>query len=315
MVSTHPLVGILTGPTASGKTALSLHLSSLQPQLEIINADSLLFYKELAIGTAKPTPRELASVTHHLIGTHQLDQPFSAADFYRAAQTLITEITARGKRALIVGGSGFYLKALLFGLWEAPASDPQVRARLSHLSLTELHQQLLVQDPESAQSIGAHDRYRLVRALEIIELCGKTPTQLKALMPTHPDPRFALWVIDRSNADLHQRIASRTSQMLENGLIAEYQTFQDQYPGAAGLKSVGYLQVAQCLGSGLTLSPAQMTDKLNESIALATRQLVKRQRTWFRNQLAKIPQSQQFLLDAQGQQLEEAFKKVYNLPT
>ena len=118
-----PLVGILTGPTASGKTQLALRWASERGNIEIINADSLLVYRGLDIGTAKPTPDQLKQLPHHLIDILDPDQAFTAGDFFKAAHVAIAEIHDRGKRALVIGGTGFYLKALLFGLWGLPETS------------------------------------------------------------------------------------------------------------------------------------------------------------------------------------------------
>ena len=169
-----PQVAILSGPTATGKTRIAIELALQATQIaqatkiEIVNADSLLVYQGLDIGTSKPTHQELQSVPHHLIDICAPDHTFTAGEFFRSVQTALNEIHERGHRALIVGGSGFYLKALLYGLWTAPAADPELRARLDLRSNLELHSTLIENDPLSAERIGKNDRYRLIRALELI---------------------------------------------------------------------------------------------------------------------------------------------------
>lgn len=281
-----PKIGILSGPTASGKTQIAIEFAASHPQIEIINADSLQVYRGMDIGTAKPSPEEQAKIRHHLIDILDPNETFTAGEFYRQATAAIEDIHRRGKRALIAGGTGFYLKALLYGLWEAPPANPEIRAELDLREDSSLFQELSEKDPEAARKTGPHDRYRLIRALEIIRLSGRTPTELQASVPKDPDPRYALWVVDRPNADLHSRIALRTAKMLEEGLIEETQRIRSFFPGSRALSSVGYAQVIQHL-EGMTPSGRKIRpglEGLREEIELATRQLVKSQRTWFRGQ-------------------------------
>ncbi len=249
---THPTrISILTGPTATGKTELALKLALRHGAIEIINADSLLVYRGMCIGTAKPMRAELDRIPHHLIDIREPNEEFTAGDFVRSAHATIEEIHSRGKRALIVGGTGFYLKSLLYGLWAAPKAEPALREELRRLSGAELFSKLHEKDPQAAIRIGQNDHYRLVRALEIIELTGKTPTELEASQTKEPDPRFHLFVIDRPPEELAARIEARTRAMLENGLIEEVQALRSRYPQARALSSVGYAQVCAYLdGSG-----------------------------------------------------------------
>ena len=299
---------ILTGPTASGKTALGISLALERGGYEIINADSMLVYRKMDVGTAKPTPSELAEIPHHLINIREPNEAFTAGDFVRETRRAIDEITQRGKRPIIVGGTGFYLKALLYGLWDAPKADPSIRKRLDQLTSPDLYDQLTQRDSVSALRIGINDRYRLVRALELIEASGKSPTELQAAQSTEPDPLFDLWVLDRPNAELHERIERRTRQMLDSGLIEEVQKIRTEYPGARALASVGYRQVCDQLDG---VKPAGRIVKpglpgLEEEISLATRQLVKSQRTWFRaNKNARW-----FMLDQDLPLLKQAFSQM-----
>jgi len=306
-------VGILTGPTATGKSGWAIELACRIGNIELINADSLLVYRGMNIGTAKPTPEELSQVPHHLIDIRNPDEPFTSGEFTRAAQSTLDDIHRRGKRALIVGGTGFYLKSLLFGLWEAPAANAQVRERLDRETDETLFRNLEQKDPISSQRIGPADRYRLIRALEIIELTGKTPTELQSKLEKTPDPKFKLWILDRPTSELQDRIEKRTQQMLDQGLIEEFRTLHQKYPASRALQSIGYKQVHDYLEnrppSGRKLKPGLLG--LKGEIELATRQLVKSQRTWFKNQVQHIPNSQCFQLDENKSQLEEAFNSVY----
>lgn len=306
-------VGILTGPTATGKTDLALRLCEEHGSVEIINADSLVVYREMNIGTAKPSAEDLARVPHHLVDIRNPDQPYNAGDFVREVGAAIDRIHSRGKRALITGGTGFYLKALIYGLWEDSRSAPEVRKELEKIDSPTLYRELEARDPESAHRIGVNDRYRLLRSHELLRVTGKTPSQLEAESATKPaDPRFELWIVDRDPAELESRIAERTQAMLKLGLIEETQALRARYPGAPALSSVGYAQVQAYLDgvvpTGRKLKPG--IDGLADEIILATRQLVKRQRTWFRGQ----HDGQWFTLsdDTESESpIQAAFKAIY----
>jgi tRNA dimethylallyltransferase len=239
MVSAPSLItAVLTGPTAAGKTALALEIArSLPGRLEIVNADSMLVYQGMDIGTAKPSRAELEEIPHHLIDIRRPDQPFTAGEFVRETHAAIQDI-------------------------EAP----------------------------SASRIGRTDRYRLIRALELIELSGKTPTQLQSELPVTADPRLELWVLDRAPSELEARIQLRCVQMLRDGLIGETQRVAAAYPGARSLGAVGYKEVCAYLEGVLPEGRKIPTGEagLKQEIELATRQLVKRQRTWFRGLQAKL---------------------------
>jgi len=317
MVSTSGVkasIGIITGPTASGKTAFALEMAAAARDatspIEIINADSLLVYRGMNIGTAKPTPEELTRVRHHLIDVRDPDQAYNAGDFVRDVEATIAEIRSRGARPLIVGGTGFYLKALIYGMWEQAKSDPALRAELEREDNPTLYRSLLARDEKAALRIGVNDRYRLIRAHELLRLTGKTPSELEAETEQRPaDPRFALWIIDRDPADLERRIELRTRAMLTDGLLEEFRSLETRYPGAPPLSSVGYAEVREHLAGRV---PAGRKIRaglagLEDEIRLATRQLVKRQRTWFRGQT----EGQWFKLDAEREALQRAFRAIY----
>ncbi len=303
-------VAILTGPTATGKSGLAIEFARAHGGIEIINADSLLVYREMNIGTAKPSKEEQAGIPHHLIDLISPDAVFTAADFVKHAFDAIHDIHARRKRALIVGGTGFYLKALLFGLWDAPASDPKLRAELEQSGTLQLYEELHAKDPESAIKITAHDRYRLIRALEIIHATGKPVSEISASQNTTPHPDLRLWVIDRSKEETDQRIAMRTQMMLQAGLVKEAQDLFERYPGARALQSVGYKQVSEFLKGthpeGRKFTPG--LEGLRQEIELATRQLSKKQRTWFRG----MKQAQTFIMEVDRSTLKMEFEELYS---
>lgn len=308
-------VGILTGPTATGKSGLAIQLAIQNGNIEIINADSLLVYRGMDIGTAKPTLAEQKQIPHHLVDIRNPDEPFTAGEFVRTTLVCIEKIHQQGRRALIVGGTGFYLKALLYGLWEVPAVPPDLRKALEIRTNEELYAELKTSDPEAAERIGQNDRYRLVRGVELTRSTGKTLSELQSQLPQTPDPRFRLWILDRDQAELDSKIARRTDEMLQQGLIKEFEQIQSLYPDCRPLGSIGYAQVKAYLQGkapeGRKVKPG--LPGLKDEIELATRQLVKNQRTWLRNQNAKMPDSRWLYLERDRTLLEEEFKTVYEL--
>jgi len=300
---------VLTGPTASGKTGVALEVAASLGNLEIINADSVCFYRHFDIGSAKPTEQERSSIPHHLIDVANPEETYHAARFLEDCTRTLGEIHSRGKRALIVGGSGFYLKALRFGLWDAPPTSPEFRKTLESLSSSDLHSRLLVEDPVQASRIAPQDRYRIIRALEILALSGKKPSELEASMPSEPDPRFQLWVIDREAEDLEARIRSRIRGMINAGWLEETSQLRSRYPESKTLHSLGYQQVLDHLDgispSGRKIKPGM--EGLEDEIGLAHRQLAKQQRTWFKN----LGFDRHFLLDRDRISLKEALMGFY----
>ena len=280
---------VLSGPTASGKTGLAIELAITHGDIEIINADSLLVYRGLDIGTAKPSHAERKGIPHHLIDILDPDQEFTAADFRAQALAAIAGIHARGKRAIVVGGTGFYLKALLFGIWDAPKADPALGTELEKLENQALWQELIARDPIAATRIGQNDRYRLIRGVEILLLSGKTPTELEQAQNRTPDPSLELRILDRQDSELEARIHARTSQMLKDGIIEEYQRVQARYGSVRPLSAVGYREVGRYLAGETPAGRKVKTGLpgLEDEINLATRQLVKSQRTFFKNLLSR----------------------------
>ena len=316
MGTTSPTI-ILTGPTASGKTALAIEaamelraLRTQAPQIEIINADSVCFYQEFNIGSAKPTPEELKLVPHHLIDVAHPNENYHAGKFLKDCEQKLSEIHARGNRAIIVGGSGFYLKALRLGLWEAPPTDEKFREAMAAIDTPPLFEKLVKLDPLHAQKIGANDRYRIIRALEIIETgSGKTPTQLEKEMPSEPDPRFQLWVIDRDKAELEDRMRVRIAQMLDQGWIEETRALIEKYPQSRTLGAVGYQQIVDHLNGVLPEGRIKKPGLpgLIDEIVLSHRQLAKQQRTWFKN----MKPDQLFQLEKDRADLKEKLMTLY----
>jgi tRNA dimethylallyltransferase len=279
----------LVGPTASGKTAAALALAdALQVQggAEIISMDSALVYRGMDIGTAKPSPEELAQVPHHLIDILDPLQSYSAADFERDATRLIGEIRARGKTPLIVGGTLLYFKALLEGLNDMPPSDPEVRAALQQRALAEgwpaLHAQLQAVDPVTAARLAPADSQRIGRALEVWTVTGKPLSAFhqgaKPDAPRWHIPILSLEPVDR--AWLHARIALRFDAMMAAGFLDEVRTLRargDLHPDLPSMRCVGYRQAWQGLDEGWS------EGEIRDRGIFATRQLAKRQLTWLRS--------------------------------
>lgn len=278
-----PALAIL-GPTASGKSALALWMAELGFPIEIISLDSALVFRDMDIGTAKPTPQELAAVPHHLIDIILPTDTFSAADFVGACNTLIGDIRARGKVPVIVGGTMMYFKALVSGLDDLPPADADIRAAIESRAAQEgwpaLHAQLAEIDPVTAERLKPNDSQRLQRALEVFQITGKPLSSFHqrnqnadALIPT-----LAIEPSDR--AVLHKRIESRFHDMLTQGLVEEVSELRRRYVLDADMTSmrcVGYRQVWEFLDGHSTRR--QMIDR---GVA-ATRQLAKRQITWLRS--------------------------------
>jgi tRNA dimethylallyltransferase len=287
----------IAGPTASGKSALSLALAARWP-LEIVSVDSALVYRGMDIGTAKPAAADLAAVPHHLIDIREPDQPYSAALFAADARRLCDDIAARGRHALLVGGTMLYFKALIDGLDTMPAADPAVRAAIEAEAAVRgwpaLHADLSRVDAATAARVPSTDAQRIGRALEVWRASGRP------LSSFHSRPRAASsWpLITLEPADrawLHQRIAARFDAMLDAGLIDEVRRLR-QRPGLhadlPSMRAVGYRQVWQALDEGIDGDALRAT--VRERGIAATRQLAKRQLTWLRS----MPQRQTVACDA-----------------
>lgn len=286
-----PLAVAIMGPTASGKTAAALEIARRLP-CEIISVDSALVYRGMDIGTAKPSPQELAEAPHHLIDIIDPADAYSAMQFRQDALRLAGEIAARGKLPLLVGGTMLYFKVLRDGLDELPQADPALRAQLdeeaARAGMPAMHARLAALDPVTAERLKPNDSQRIQRALEITLLTGQPMSSLLAQKEPEPLPfdllPLALEPSDRSV--LHRRIALRFDQMLSGGgLLDEVNALRargDLHLGLPSIRCVGYRQAWEYL-DGL-IDYATMREK---GIA-ATRQLAKRQLTWLRSMPERI---------------------------
>ena len=273
----------IMGPTASGKTALAMALRQHLP-VELISVDSALIYKGMDIGTAKPTPEELAEAPHRLIDILDPAQSYSAADFRADALREMQEITARKKIPLLVGGTMLYYKALLEGLSPLPPADPLVRERIEAEAAEQgweaLHEKLGVIDPVSAMRIHPNDPQRLSRALEVFYISGKTLTELvKISGEALPYRVYQFAIAPTSRQLLHDRIELRFRQMVANGFEDEARalfTRGDLHTDMPSVRCVGYRQMWSYFSGEIDY------DEMVYRGVCATRQLAKRQMTWLR---------------------------------
>jgi|TARA_R110001592_G_scaffold85059_1_gene251219 tRNA dimethylallyltransferase len=279
-----PKVIFLMGPTASGKTALAIDMAT-QYNCEIISVDSALIYRDMNIGSAKPSAEELEMAPHKLIDILDPSESYSAADFRRDALLAIEDIISRGKTPLLVGGTMMYFKALLEGLSPLPSADEAIRQQILAQAQTEgwdaLHQELCNIDPVAGERIHPNDPQRLSRALEVYRISGKTMTELtqtKSAALPYDVVQFAIAPNDRKV--LHELIAKRFNIMLEQGFIEEVARLKardDLHLELPSMRCVGYRQCWQYLDN--EFDHATMVEKATA----ATRQLAKRQLTWLRS--------------------------------
>ena len=274
----------LMGPTASGKTDLAIQLCENLP-CEIISVDSALIYRDMNIGTAKPSSEELKKAPHQLIDILDPAQSYSVAEFRRDALNAMENITASGNIPILVGGTMMYYKALVDGLSPLPESNQAVRqsinAKAEELGWQALHNELAQIDPSSAQRIHPNDPQRLIRALEVYQLSNRTMTDLLATK-SPPIPynlkQFSIAPIDR--AVLHQRIEQRFQIMLDLGFQQEVEQLRsrgDLHLDLPSMRCVGYRQMWQYLEGEYSFN------EMREKSIAATRQLAKRQFTWLRS--------------------------------
>ncbi len=293
----------LAGPTASGKTAAAFAIAQVM-DVEIISVDSALVYRGMDIGTAKPTAAELARVPHHLINIRDPLHAYSAAEFATDAARLIADINARGRLALLVGGTMLYFKALFDGLDDMPRADPAIRSEIESQARTKgwpaLHAELALIDPATALRLHPGDSQRIARALEVHRISGKTMSELHTTksVATHAHPTRATGtfypLISLEPADrgwLHARIAKRLDLMFADGFEDEVKALRargDLHADLPSMRCVGYRQVWQTMDG--TAPVAEVRDRC----IFATRQLAKRQITWLR----AMPQRQMVACDA-----------------
>jgi tRNA dimethylallyltransferase len=274
---------IVAGATASGKTELALALAR-QFDAEVVGADSRQVYRGMPIGTAAPTDEQTAMVPHHLVGFVDPHERYSAARYANDALDVLADIRRRGKRAIVTGGTGFYLRALVGGVTLAPQYDEALRARLAReaaLHSSEfLHEWLSLRDPVRARDLGANDTYRVVRALEIA-LAPPAATLRAGAARTLATEGFTwlLVFVDLPWREIDRRIEARTEAMLQAGLVEEAERVGS---GAVAANAVGYPQALAYLRGWSS------HDELRRQLNRATRRYARRQRAWFRSEPATL---------------------------
>jgi tRNA dimethylallyltransferase len=280
----------IVGPTATGKSEIAADVA-WEIGAEIVSADAFQIYRDLDLLTAKPESSTLAKAPHHLIGTLPLTEKMNAEKYRRAANCAIEAINSRGKFAIVVGGSGLYLKALTHGLVPLPESDPKLRKKLNTMSLDELRSQLVELDPETAQKIDLKNRRRVTRALEICLLTGKAASQVKAAVAHYGRPRPSIGAtgvfVFRDRNELYERINQRVEMMFECGVIEEVRTAGTT--SATASQMIGLREIRELIAGKKSLP------QCIAAIQQATRRYAKRQLTWFRRQTNFLPLNLSFL--------------------
>lgn len=282
-----PVLALL-GPTASGKTAVALELAARYP-VQLISVDSVMIYREMNIGSAKPEPEVLAQFPHELVDICDPSETYSVSAFCRDALAAIERAEAAGKVPLLVGGTMMYFQGLLEGISQLPSTDPAVRAEVqaeaARLGWSALHEQLQSFDPEVAARVHPNDPQRISRAVEVFRSTGRSLSQWqRAHPPVSPlvgraVHRFGLWPASRAHA--REAMADRFDEMLASGLVDEVAALRargDLHPGLPSIRAVGYRQVWDYLEGTVDY------DEMRSLAITATRQLAKRQITWMRGQ-------------------------------
>jgi tRNA dimethylallyltransferase len=303
-----PLVVIL-GPTAVGKSELAIELAQ-KFVLEIINADSMQIYRGMDIGSAKPSLKERSLVTHHLIDIKDPDEEFSAAQFKEEAKSRITSLAQENKLTLVVGGTGFYIRALAKGLFPAPSADLRLREELKEKEKTRgkwtLYRELEKVDPKAASTIHPNDTFRIIRALEIFYLTG-TPISQQQKKHQFKDSHFKALKIGlmRDRSEIYHRIEQRVDNMIKGGLVDEVKQLLNRgySPTIKPFQSLGYKQILGYLQGSLSMDEAVRLIKRN------TKRYAKRQLTWFR----KDPDIRWFTLPHQTSEIRDTIKKFLKI--
>lgn len=277
-----PHIYILTGPTGAGKTTLAVEIARLW-NTEIISADSMQIYRQMCIGTARPTTEELKEIPCRLTGMVNIDEKYDLARFISEADANIKRISNEGHPPFIVGGTGLYIKGLLEGVFPSAPRDDKLRKilklRIKEQGLEELHKELAEVDPESAERIPPGDRQRIVRALEVYRTTGK-PISIHHRENRRSEPRypFTLVVLTRDRDELYKRIEQRVDKMFSGGLVDEVQSILDAgySSNLHPLKALGYREMIRALNGECSMEEAVTEMKKS------TRRFAKRQLTWFR---------------------------------
>ena len=298
-------VAVLIGPTAVGKTGAALALAE-RLAAEIVNADSLQVYRELDLGTAKPTLAERARVPHHLVDVAAPTESYDADRYSREGRTVLARLHQRGVPPLVVGGTGLYLKALLHGLFEEGEPRQEIRERLRRdlhgLGLDRLHQRLVALDPATAERLHPRDTYRILRALEVMEATGKPLSEHLAAHRFRDCPYQVLKLgLTLPREELTARIEARVEAMLAQGFLEEVEGLLSRYsPDLKPLNSLGYRHLSKFLRGEWSW------DEAIDRLKIDTRHYAKRQLTWFKTD-PEVRWFQPGQIEAMAACLEEFF--------
>ncbi len=274
---------VIAGPTASGKTSLSIELAK-KINGEVISSDSMQIYKDMTIGTAKPTLEEMDGISHHLIDFVSPDSRYSVADFKKDAEKAIDDIVSRGKVPIVVGGTGLYIDTLIYGI-EYPELDldEEYRKELmqkaeSEEGLAELYEQAKKIDPQAIEKISSSDKKRITRILEVYKATGKTKTELEKISRINGVKYdYRVFAIGMDREKLYERINLRVDIMMKQGLVDEVKELVKKYSKfPTAMQGLGYKEVVEFLNGDIT--EQEMIDKIKQE----SRRYAKRQLTWFR---------------------------------
>jgi tRNA dimethylallyltransferase len=273
---------IIAGPTASGKTDLALRVAQ-RIHGEIIGADAFQIYRDLPLITAQPDTEQKNRVPHFLVGEIAPSEPFDVSQYCSLAKECIRAIQARGKRAILVGGTGLYIRAILRGFSKGlPGPNPLLRAELEQKPLVDLVQELIQLDPGCATGVDLQNPRRVIRALEVCLLTGKPFTSFRTESPSSPStPQHGFW-ISMARSELHQRIATRTQELFRKGVLEEVESMADRL-GPTASQAIGIREIQAHLRGELT------REETIQKITEATRQYARRQETWFRKETSLCP--------------------------
>ncbi|MBW2090774.1 MAG: tRNA (adenosine(37)-N6)-dimethylallyltransferase MiaA [Deltaproteobacteria bacterium] len=279
-----PKLVVLAGPTGVGKTELAIELAE-KFKADIVNADSMQVYRYMDIGTAKPGTEEQRRVTHHLIDLVDPDEDFDVAAYLKLARPLISNLDRSQTPVLVVGGTGFYLRSLLRGIFKGPGQDQSIRSRLKEearsLGQEALHDRLAKVDPLTAARVHRHDLFRIIRALEVFELTGRTISSFQAEHGLAETPyEYIFFGLNLSREDLYARIRARTREMFAAGWIEEVEDLlaRGYSSDLKPLRAIGYKQVVAYLRGMMNRSEAEA------EVVKQTCRYAKRQLTWLRSQ-------------------------------
>ncbi len=272
----------IAGPTASGKTALAIEIARRFGG-EVVSCDSMQIYRFMDIGTAKPDKSELEAAVHHMIDIVHPKERCSVADFVVMARNCIDDIIRRGRLPILAGGTGLYMDSVLENIvFEDFGSDPEFREKMQELADTEgvdaLHRLLAEKDPEASDKIHPNNVRRVIRALEVCRLTGKTFTQVNLESRREPVYDALILGIDADRETLYERINKRVDKMMDDGLLEEVRSLKDMGIGrdTTAMQAIGYKEILEFLEGAVTI------DEAVEKIKMESRRYAKRQMTWFR---------------------------------